>query len=190
MKVIPLVDADNLILGPMIDAGQYDFSDETNPFPNMRASGSVMVFSEGFVDAMTEWWKKWQEATGFDYKAGSAMCESGVKVLVGKIHQAVLPWRGTGQVAQEVIDRAREEGHEVPTEKFGDFNPGVYDLRCLIKRGVSLNGVTDGGHSTAIIYVHNAAGECYVLVWEWQNGRWVRFALAVKDGVVVKDTLD
>lgn len=188
MKVITLADADELILSPMLETKQLDF--DNLPFPNMRASNAVMVFSEDFVDAMTEWWLKWQEATGFNYKAGSAMCESGVKILVGKIHQAVFPWRGVGKVDDEVIARARQEGHNPPTEKFGDFNPGAYDLRCVLPRGVVLNGVTDGGHSTAIIYVHDRAGKCFVKVWEWQNGRWVRYYAAVKDGVLVRDTID
>lgn len=188
MKIITLADADELILSPMLETKQLEF--DNLPFPNMRASNSVMVFSEDFVEAMTDWWKKWQFVVGFNYKAGSAMCESGVKILVGKIHQAVFPWRGEGKVDDEVIARAREEGHDPPTEKFGDFNPGVYDLRCLLYRGVSLNGVTDGGHSTAIIYVHDKDGNCYVLCWEWQSGAWTRFDEALKSGVLVRDTID
>jgi len=188
MKIIPLDEADTYIVAPIQESKPLEFVEL--PFPNLRASNFVMVFSEEFVKVMTDWWLKWMFETGFDYRAGSSMCESGVKILVGKIHQAVFPWRGEGDVDEKTLARAKEEGHEVPTQRFGDFNPGVYDLRCLIPKGVAINGVTDGGHSTALIFVHNKAGECWVLCWEWQNGSWARYDTALKNGVEVVDIID
>ncbi len=191
MKLVPLYDADNLFLAPMLEAGQYDFTYATDPFPKMRASASVLVFSEGYLVAVSQWWESYLKATGFKYAPGSGMCEGGTKAFIGHVNEeAVNPFRGVGSVDPAVVEAARAQGRDCPTERLGDFCPGVYEVRCTIPGGVNLNGVTDGGHSTPVILVHSPEGEVLPCFWEWQNSKWEHFDKAVKKGVKILDVID
>lgn len=189
MKLIQTAEADALILSPMMEAGQFDF--DNLPFPNMRASSQVLVFSEGYLVAVSQWWESYRKATGFTYKPGSNMCEGGTKVFIGHVNEeAVDPFRGSGPVDPAIIEEARRQGRDCPTVRLGDFTAGVYEIRCVIPSGVNINGVTDGGHSTPAIIVHYADGEIVIFFWEWQNARWERLDRAVKRGVRILDAID
>jgi len=189
MKIIPSANADALFLSPMLEAGQFDF--DNLPFPHMRSSNSVLVFSEGYLVAVSQWWDAYLKATGFKYAPGSGMCEGGTKAFIGHVNEeAVNPFRGFGPVDQAIVDAAREQGRECPTERLGDFSPAVYEVRCTIPSGVNLNGVTDGGHSTPVILVHDASGEVLAYFWEWQSSKWEPLDKAVKRGVKILDVID
>ncbi len=194
MKLISNTEADWLIIGPVLQKRADDklppFGPEWKVFPNMRASGNVLLFSSGYMVKLAQWWSKWKAATGFEYKPGSAMCESGTKVLLGHIHESLLPFRGEGRVPQETIDAARGEGVSIPESRLGDFTPGAYEIRVRIPRGVSLNGVTDGGHSTPLLLTEEPDGRQTAQVFEWQNERWRDWEDAVKDGVELVDAID
>lgn len=189
MKLINITEADNLFLAPMLDAKQYDF--DKDPFPNMRASLNVLVFSEDYLPVVTEWWREYLKATGFKYEPGSAMCEGGTKVVIGHVNEeAVQPFRGDGDVDQAIVAAAKAQGREIPARRLGDFCAGVWEIRCIIPSGVNLNGVTDGGHSTPALFLHDKDGNVYVVIWEWQNGQWVRLDVAIKSGVVIRAVID
>lgn len=189
MKLIPTAEADALILSPMMEAGQFDF--DNLPFPNMRASAQMLAFSEGYLVAASQWWEAYLKATGFKYVPGSGMCEAGTKAFIGHVsEESVNPFRGFGPVDSTIIEAARLQGRECPTERLGDFSPGVYEIRCTIPGGVNLNGVTDGGHSTPAIVVHQLDGELVIYFWEWQNSRWERLDAAIKRGVKILDAID
>lgn len=189
MKLITTPEADALILSPMMEHGQFDF--DNLPFPNMRASNQVLVFSEGYLVDASQWWTEYRNATGLHYAPGSGMCEAGTKAFIGHVGaHGVQPFRGVGKVDEEVVAAARAQGRECPIEKLGDFSPGLYEIRCRIPGGVSLNGVTDGGHSTVAILIHHADGEIVAMLWEWQNARWERLDRAVARGVVITDAID
>lgn len=189
MKLITVTEADAMFLSPMLEAGQYDF--DQDPFPHMRASSQVLVFSEDYLEDVTKWWKAYLEATDFKYEPGSQMCEGGTKVFIGHVNEeAVQPFRGYGDVAPAIVAAAKAAGREIPTKRLGDFAAGAWEVRCIIPRGVSLNGVTDGGHSTPAIFVHDMDGNVYAVIWEWQNGRWVRVDIAIKSGVKIRDAID
>jgi hypothetical protein len=189
MKLIPLGEADNLFLAPMLEAGQFDF--DNLPFPHMRSSNSVLVFSEGYLVAVSQWWDAYLKATGFKYVPGSGMCEGGTKAFIGHVNEeAVNPFRGFGPVDPAVVEAAKEQGRECPTERLGDFAAGVYEIRCTIPGGVNLNGVTDGGHSTPVILVHDSNGEIVAFFYEWQNSQWEPLDEAVKRGVKILDVID
>lgn len=191
MKLIQSGEADALFLSPMLKGGQFDFTDATNPFPKMRTSLSVLVFSEGYLVAVSQWWDAYRKATGFKYAPGSGMCEGGTKAFIGHVNeQSVDPFRGVGPVDPSVIAAAKAEGRDCPTERLGDFCPGVYEVRCTIPNGINLNGVTDGGHSTVVILVHGPNGEVVTYFWEWQSSKWSRLDDAVKRGVKITDVID
>ena len=189
MKLIPSGEADNLFLGPMMEAGQIDF--DNLPFPNMRASNDVLVFSEGYLVAVSQWWDAYRQSTGFSYKPGSGMCEGGTKAFVGHVNEeAVDPFRGFGPVDPLIVEAALAQGRDCPTERLGDFSPAVYEVRCVIPGAVNLNGVKGGGHSTVVILVHDANGEVSAYFWEWQSLKWSRLDDAVKRGVKILDVID
>lgn len=191
MKLIPLYEADNLFLGPMAEAKQWDFDPATDPFPRMRASNMVLVFSEDYLPVVTEWWREYLRATGFKYEPGSQKCERGTRVFLGHIdEEAVDPFSGEGDVDPAIVTAAKAQGREIPTKRLGDFCSGAWQVRCIIPRGVNLNGVTDGGHSTPSLFLHDKDGEAYAVIWEWQNGQWVRLNAAIKSGVQIRDVID
>lgn len=193
MTVIPLFEADTYLAGE-IDQLRAERGLSPNPnwriFPTMRASADVVVFSEGYLSAMSEWWAKWKEATGFKYEPGSQMCESGTKIFIAHIHESLMPFRGEERVATEIVEQASREGHDIPKDKLGDFTPGAYEVRIQIPRGTSVNGVTDGGHSTPCLLVANPQGDIRAVIWEWQNGRWMDFVEMIRNGVNVVDAID
>jgi len=189
MKLIPSGEADSLFLGPMMEAGQLDF--DVLPFPHMRASNEVLVFSEGYLVAVSQWWNAYLQAAGFKYAPGSGMCEGGTKAFIGHVNEeAVNPFRGFGPVDPLIVEAARAQGRDCPAERLGDFSPAVYEVRCVIPNGVNLNGVTDGGHSTPAILVHDASGAIVAFFWEWQNFKWELLDKAVKRGVKILDVID
>lgn len=193
MKLVDLTFADWLILGPVIqkraDDGKPPFGPEWKVFPNMRASLQVVVFSSAYMVKLAEWWSAWKEATGFDYKAGSGMCESGTKVLLGHISESFLPFRGEGPVPQEILDEARAQGHVIPSSRMGDFTEGAYRFNIRIPNDSPLNGVI-GPHSTPCLLVEDADGRQFAQCFEWQNQRWREWEDAVKDGVELVDVID
>lgn len=194
MKLITTQEADAVIAGPVIfkrlQAGLPWTCPDFRLFPNMRASGQVLVFSVGFLSSVNQWWQKELDASGFKYEPGSAECEAGTKRFIGRVMDMVQPFRGIGRVPQETIDEAKAQGHDCPTERLGDFTPGVYETRCLIPSGVNLNGVTDGGHSTITMLLLQPDGAIVAMFWEWQNRKWTDYSEAVAAGVNVLDQLD
>lgn len=205
MKLISVIEADILWADPVVKRyealGQEVPEDIYAVFPKMRASFSVLAFSPGYLVKLSDWWAKWKFVTGFKYVPGSGMCESGTKVLLGHIHESLMPFRGTGSVPQETLDEAKAMGVSVPEERLGDFAPGAIELGVVIPKGVSLNGVTDGGHSTPGIILHEPDGKLRAVacepdgklravVWEWQNERWMDWDEAVANGVELRNYAD
>jgi len=192
MRIIPRDIADRLLDQPIIAqrllAGTYD--ETFRVFPTMRTTDQVLVFSVGFLSAVTQWWLDHLKVTGFKYQPGSGECEAGAKKFIGQIQDMVQPFRGTGAVPQDTIDQAKAEGHDCPTQRLGDFGPGVYEVRGLIPAGLSVNGVTDGGHDTIAILVEQPDGTIAVMLWEWQNGEWVQYADKVVSGFNIMDVID
>lgn len=194
MNLIPTPEADQIIAGPVLMKRMADglpfLEPEFRLFPNMRASGMVLVFSVGFLSAINQWWRDYLDATGFRYEPGSAECEAGVKKFIGQVMDMVQPFRGTGPVPRETIEEAEAQGHDCPKERLGDFTPGVYETRCVIPAGLSLNGVTDGGHSTVTMLLVQPDGQLTAVFWEWQNRQWTDYAEKVAAGVDIHDQLD
>lgn len=193
MKLIPISEADSLWRVPALQY-QATLSDAEyrtpEPFPNMRASAMSLVFSFGYMVKLSRWWEEWKRATGFKYVPGSAMCESGTKVFIAHVHEAVLPFRGEGPVDPEIVEQARLESVIIPAERLGDFTPEVRELRIAIPRGVSVNGVTDGGHSTPGLIVEEPDGRIVANVWEWQNSKWTPWEELAAKGVYLHDAIE
>lgn len=194
MKLIPFFDAENLWTAPI--ARRFESQGQPVPdsvydvFLKMRASTMVLAFSQGYLVQMSDWWAKWKFNTGFKYAPGSAMCESGTKVLIGHIHESLMPFRGVGPVPRETLEAAKEQGVAVPEERLGDFTPGAAELRVVIPGGVSLNGVTDGGHDIPGLTLHEPDGRLRAVVFEWQNEQWLDWDEAVAKSVELRHYID
>jgi len=192
MKLITRPEADALLTTPIVAlrllSGTYD--EKFRVFPEMRSSDQVLVFSVGFLSAVTQWWRADLASTGFKYAPGSGMCEAGSKRFIGRIMDMVQPFRGTGDVERAIIEEAQSLGHACPTERLGDFSPGVYETRGAIPSGLDVNGVTDGGHDTITVLVVQPDGTIKALLWEWQNGEWVSYEDKVVAGFDIRDLID
>ena len=191
MKLIPQAEADPYWTLPIWEADEkFKRNPGPAPFPAMRASATALIFSRAYMGSLAKWWADWMAATGFRYEPGSQMCESGTKVLIAHVHEALAAFRGEGDVPDETIAQARREGVQCPTQRLGDFSPEIRELRIEIPAGISVNGVTDGGHSTPGLLVEEADGTVVAYIWEWQNGRWSDYAELVARGVIVHDCID
>ena len=194
MKIISETEAQNCWRLPIIDKRAKDglppYGSEWRVFPHISTSWEVMVFSRAYLDVVSEWWAKWKFTTGFKYEPGSAMCESGVKIFIGHVHESVFPFRGHGSVPKETLEEAARQGVIIPTERLGDFTPGVFEMRVIIPRGSSINGVADGAHATAGLLVHDGDQAVHPVVWEWQNQRWCDWQEAVDNGITLSDITD
>lgn len=194
MLPITLADADSLFTGPIIAQRERDglspLTELPPVFPNMRASAMCLAFHEDYLGALADWFEEWQASTGFVYRPGSGMCESGVKQVIAAVDLDVLPWRGFGPVDDAVLREAEKHGKALLREKQGDITGPDRRLHIVIPAGASINGVADGGHATLGMIVHNDEGECYAAVWEWQNGHFTRWDEAVNRGIQLADCID
>ncbi len=207
MRLVPLFCVEAEITSALVESGQRTNDDAMDVFPNMRRSGNVLVFSRSyFYDQFTPFFGKWLEANverqpdGSFYIPSSGMCEVGTGMAVDQLQQSVMHYLGTGPVRQEILDEAKRLGYgdRVPKQRLGDFTPAAFPTNIVVPRGVNLNGVTDGGHSTTMAIVEDeespTPGElhldlegCSIMSWEWENLKWSLFKDAVKRGVIYKD---
>ena len=54
----------------------------------------------------------------------------------------------------------------------------------------SVNGVTDGGHSTPGLIVEDPDGRIVANVWEWQNEKWTPWEELAAKGVYLHDAIE
>ncbi len=159
-----------------------------------------------FHDQFTPFYKDWLETAmrpakqpdGSFYIPGSGMCEVGVHWAIGHLHESVVHYLGNGPVDAAVIAEARRLGYgdRVPSERLGDFTPGAFNTNIILEKGVTLNGVTGGGHSTLLAVVEEDDNpdpfqvdpdSIKLMSWEWETLAWTPFFDAVNRGVIYRD---
>ena len=206
MKILPYQDLRDHLSAMLVESGQQTQQSVDRVFPNMIRSGSVLVFDRSyFYDHFNPHWTEWLEAVlpknrnGQHYIEGSGMCEVGTHWAIGQLHESVIHYLGSGDVEEAIIREATRRGYgdRVPRQRLGDATPGAFNTNIELPKGTSLNGVTDGGHSTLMALVADATAptefglidmrDVVVMKWEWQNLRWSTFGAALAAGVKYKD---
>lgn len=166
-------------------------------FPSMSTALRLWVYSGQYIDGpFTQQWQKHrkqllklEKERGFQssvgrYRKGSGMCDIFTKKMLLGLQEVLIPMMGTEPVRHPGLKK--EFGL---TNGLGDFAGAAFDLRFTIPAGVDVNGVTDGGHSAALI-AKTYSGRIELAVFEPQNERQTPFSEISRDGCVAYDAID
>ena len=156
MLIVPTIELDARIRQLAPDCG----------FPPISRSPYVMVPSlRWFDDVWNHQWFDYVAARDFKYIQGSGMCEQFSRAALTELNFDCLETVRT-------FDASRRDVHVAGREAF-----------VMIPASVSLNGVTDGTHSTCLVALTENGADYSLHFWEPQNRERILAAQAMADGV-------
>lgn len=156
MLIVPTIELDARIRQLAPDCG----------FPPISRSPYVMVPSlRWFDDVWNHQWFDYVAARDFKYIQGSGMCEQFSRAALTELNFDCLETVRT-------FDASRRDVHVAGREAF-----------VMIPASVSLNGVTDGTHSTCLVALTENGADYSLHFWEPQNRERILAAQAIADGV-------